>query len=104
MPMGGTMTSDYWSRVLDRQTVTRRKVLAVAGGLTGAALIAACGGSSSNGSSSGTSSGGGSSSSSTSSGATSASNLQNQEPFTPSAGTPQPGGRYVFQYSNAPSY
>src|SRR3954454_20124851 len=99
--LGGKMDKNYWARQLGDKTLSRRRMIgATAGGLTGAALLAACGGgSSSSGSASSSSSTSAASSSSKSSSAGAAAAPKGQ--FTPSSGTPQPGGRYVYQYSTS---
>ncbi|MGE0057165.1 MAG: ABC transporter substrate-binding protein [Dehalococcoidia bacterium] len=80
------MSSSYWDRVLQERTFKRRKALALAAsGLTGAALLAACGG--------------GGDSDEGSAGPASA-----LGEFTPSEGTPQPGGRYTFRYTTSQNY
>src|SRR5688572_9411168 len=76
------MDSSYWNRFLKDRTLSRRRTLALAaGGLSGAALLAAYGG----GDDGGSSSGGG---------------IVEQGvlgEYTPSSGTPQSGGRFVYQ-------
>jgi len=99
------MDKTYWARQLGDKTLSRRRMIgATAGGLTGAALLAACGGgsSSSGSASSSGSSNSGASSSSKSSSAGAAAAPKGQ--FTPSSGTPQPGGRYVYQYSTSQNF
>ncbi len=83
------MESNYWDKVLRQRTMNRRRTLGLAfSGLTGAALLAACGDGDS-GSSAG---------------------VQPTEEavvlgeFTPSNGTPTPGGRYVDQWSSTSSW
>src|SRR5437868_2400619 len=92
------MDRNYWARQLTEKTLTRRRMMAAtAGGLTGAALLAACGGSSSN---SGSTSSTASAKSSSSASIAAAPKGQ----FTTSSGTPQPGGRYVYQYATSQNF
>src|SRR5688572_1211686 len=80
---------NYWSNVLQRRTLSRRRTMVLAAsGLTGAALLAACGGSDSDG-------GGG--------GGGADSNVKLGE-FSPSDGTPKPGGRYLHHYTTSQNY
>jgi ABC-type transport system substrate-binding protein len=87
------MEDNYWSKVLTKRTISRRRALALAStGLTGAALLAACGGDDDGGG------GGGGSGGS----ATGAVQTGGKAEYTPSSGTPQYGGRYTdFQVSSA---
>lgn len=100
------MAQDYWNRLLASRTLNRRKALGLAGGgLAGAALIAACGGgTSSSSSSSSASSSSSSSSSAATNAATNTAQLAQQVPFTPQAGTPQPGGRFILQTTTVAHY
>src|SRR5262245_43998291 len=93
------MEPSYWERHLAGRRVSRRAAIATAaGGLTGAALLAACGGGS-------RSSGGGQSSGSS---AKSSSGPEVKQAklgsFTPSDGTPQPGGRYIYQRTSSANF
>src|SRR5438045_1969168 len=91
------MDSNYWAAQLGRKTLSRRRMLAAsAGGLTGSALLAACGG--------GSSSSGGSGNSSASSSKASTAPAVKLGNFTPSSGTPQPGGRYIFHYTTSQNF
>src|SRR5687767_6841752 len=79
----------YWADVMQKRTLSRRKAMALAaGGLSGAALLAACGG--------GDDGGGG--------GGEGAGQSTILGEFTPSQGTPQPGGRYQFRYTTSQNY
>ena len=87
------MESSYWNRVLQQRTLSRRRAMVLAaGGLSGAALLAACGGSDSGGSTGGGGGGGGGDT-----------NVKLGE-FSPSEGTPQPGGRYLFHYTTSQNF
>jgi peptide/nickel transport system substrate-binding protein len=78
------MDNSYWDKIFRQRVITRRQTMGMAfSGLTGAALIAACGGSDSG-------------NSSPDGGSVEASKLGE---FTPSDGTPQPGGRFVDMWS-----
>jgi peptide/nickel transport system substrate-binding protein len=87
------MESNYWSKVLQSRTLSRRRALALAStGLAGTALLAACGGGDSNGGSS-------------------ASNDSTRETtgtekgiFTKSDGTPTRGGRFGITVTSAANY
>lgn len=81
------MKSSYWDRVLVNRTLTRRRALALAAtGLTGTALLAACGGDDND--SSGDKDSGSSVVGS----------------FTPSEGTPQPGGHFNYTYTTSTNF
>src|SRR5688572_5036255 len=82
------MEKNYWTRILEQRMNRRRTMALAATGLTGAALLAACGGDSDGG-------GGG--------GSGGDSNVKLGE-FTPSTGTPQPGGRYLFHYTTSQNF
>jgi hypothetical protein len=78
----------YWDKVIRERTITRRRTLGLGlSGLTGAALLAACGG-----------------------GSDSSSDAETKDEaavlgeFTPSEGTPQPGGRYVDFWTSQSSW
>lgn len=82
------METNYWTKVLTKRTLNRRRALGLAAsGLTGAALLAACGGDD-NGSAS----------------SASDQNLSVVGEFSPSEGTPQPGGRYIFQQTTSANF
>jgi peptide/nickel transport system substrate-binding protein len=83
---GETVNGNYWQRLLERRTVTRRKALALAGsGATAAALLAACG--------------------SDDSGEESAPQPEAKlGEFTPSEGQPRAGGRFAYITANAANF
>src|SRR5688572_1378560 len=83
------MSTDYWSKLLSRQALSRRRALALAGtGAAGAMLLAACGSDSG--------------SDGDDDGAT-APNTKVGE-YTPSSGTAQPGGKFVVQSTTVANY
>ena len=82
------MNENYWARLVSRQTLSRRRALALgATGLTGAALLAACGSDSKSGD-----------------GSSSGDPQSTLGDFTPSEGTPQKGGRFVVQSTSSANY
>ena len=82
------MARSYWDRVLERRTFTRRKALGLAAsGLGAAAILAACGSDDD---------GGG--------GAAGDQPEAKLGEFTPSDGTPQPGGRFVYQRTSTANF
>jgi ABC-type transport system substrate-binding protein len=81
----------YWDRIVRNRSFTRRKALGLAAsGLSGAALLAACGSDDDNG------------------GGTGLATQERKEGelvgFTPSSGTPQPGGRWVSVATTVPHF
>ncbi len=86
------MSDNYWTKLLARQTLSRRRALALAGtGLAGAALTAACGSDDSGG-------GGGG-------GDNSSAEPANQiGEYTPSSGAPVPGGTFVAQSTSVANF
>ena len=87
------MASNYWNKVLQERTLSRRRALVLAsGGLTGAALLAACGSSDSSGGGDGGGSSGGKDS-----------NVKLGE-FTPSDGTPHRAAASTSTYTTSQNY
>src|SRR5687768_5337881 len=82
---GSNVERNYWSNILTERTLKRRRALGLAAtGLTGAALLAACGGSDNE-----------------PGGTTEKSSVGS---FTPSDGTPKPGGHYTYTYTASANY